>query len=213
MALINTLTEDWTTIDEVNKWNKWGGAQITNPDGVLTFTSVPNTTNYYGIASLATYDLTGVAMPVEIVAVPDILTGDDEVSFSCLNLEINADNRYFWEWNINGLAAMKVTAGAYNQIAIVGKATFSLTTHKYIRIREDAGTVYYDYSANGYDWTNLTSIATTGVAVTALYYAHAIGHYAATANTYVAKIDNTNLMPAAPAPAPTNTGNMLMMFM
>jgi hypothetical protein len=116
-----------------------------------------------------------------------------------MNAEIDANNRYFWSWEGNVLVAFKVTAGAYNYIDDI-----ALTGIEYVRLREEAGTVYYDYSANGLSWSNLASIATTGVAITALTFGHAIGHYASIANTYVAELDNFNILPTPPSASSNN---------
>ncbi len=200
MASFSTLTENWATIDETVKWNRWGGGNITNPGGVLQLANGPGTTNYYGIATQATYDLTGTSVSLELIALPTvILPADASFSVGLINLEIDTANRYYWSWESNVLLCYKVTAGTYTYL---GEITYTAAT-KYIRIREASGTVYFDYSALGYgSWTNLISVATTGVAVTALYFATAIGNHSVITNTtYTAQTDNLNLMPSAPAAA------------
>lgn len=72
-------------------------------------------------------------------------------------------------FNINGYDGM-LNASYWNNAGgsvTWAQVSYSLTTHKYIRIREDGGKIYWDYSANGTSWTNLTS-ATPPEAVTSV---------------------------------------------
>lgn len=191
MALISTLQEDWTTINPAI-WNNWGGTPyVTNPGGVLTLANNAGTTNYYGINTQVAYDLTGVAASVQIISLPTVtLPADASFSVGVLNAEIDSNNRYFWSWEGNVLVAFKVTAGVYSYLDDI-----ALTGINYVRIREASAVVYYEYSADGISWTELVNVATTGVAVTALTFGHAIGHYEAVATAYQAELDNFNILP------------------
>ena len=64
---------------------------------------------------------------------------------------------------------------------------------KYLRIRESGGNTYWDYSANGIGWTNLTS-ASNPITVTALYVQWGI--YADEDN-YTLTVDDFNILPTS----------------
>jgi hypothetical protein len=210
VALIETLTEDWTTITEVTKWNKWGGGNVTNPGGVLQIVNTALTGNYYGIGSINSFDFTGSSLSCELVAVPTIQAGDGAFAATLLNAEIDSNNRFFIEWNINGLSCMKVTAGAYAEVATVPKADFTIAGYRYVRMVQTGTDVVYQYSTTGYSgWTTLGTTA-VGITLTAMYVVIALGQWdAAVANTYSFQVDNLNLMPTAPV---TANPKMLMMF-
>lgn len=206
MALFSTLTENWSGGIDTGIWNNWGGSpNVTVVSGEISIYNTSGASNYKGIETQTTYDLTGVAVSVQIISLPTVAAADTSWAFSPINLFITVDNRYFWEYNgaSDTLIAYKVTAGSYNNIASVA---YSSTNHKYLRIREASGTVYYDHSVDGITWTNLTSIATTSVAVTALYLGTSVGHWATAAAAYTSKTDNFNILPSG-----SNSG-LLSMF-
>lgn len=210
MASFSTLTEDWSSGIDAGKWNNWGGSPyVAVSGGKLVVTNNPGTTNYYGIVTQVTYDLTGTFVAVETSAVSSpVTTTDTTLGMTVLNLEIATANRYFMEVGTNGtttvLRCYKVIADSYNEFY---NEAWNATNHKYLRIRESSGTAYYERSSNGYSWTTMGSIATTSVAVTALYLGISTGHWAPVPNTYSFSVDNINLMPSAPS-----TQGLLMMF-
>lgn len=72
--------------------------------------------------------------------------------------------------------------------------TYSSTTHAYLRIRESSGTTYWDYSSDGINWTNHTSVANP-ITLTAIYffsYTLYNAFFPVTVNVYV---DEVNVIP------------------
>ena len=63
--------------------------------------------------------------------------------------------------------------------------TYNASTHKYLRIREDLGTLYWDYSADAITWTNAASVAlaTWGYPINKTYIDVGSGLGSGTTNT------------------------------
>lgn len=225
MALMQTRQDDFTTRDET-KWNFWGGANVSLNAGRIQLVNNAAASGYWGFGPVAAGDdLTGSYAQLEAVQLPAIAAADPTLAVGFLNLEIDSNNRYFWECgpvtaaNTNGtINCMKVNAGAYQNLASFG---YDPAVHKWFRIREDAGIVYWGVSPTGYDqWTEYQS--PVGAAITALLWSTSIGNWGdAATQQYTAIFDNYNILPAAPtttttttaAPAPaTHPGSMLLMF-
>ena len=147
--------------------------------------------NYYGIDSLTEYNLTGGYISVEIVDVAN--QSQASLEFYPLYLFPDANNAIFF-------LVAGGTIYAYKKIATVNtslaSATYSSTTHKYVRIREASGTTYWEYSSDGISWSTLHSVANP-IAVTAIIVELLIGHYAAEAAATTGKWDNINILPSA----------------
>jgi hypothetical protein len=191
------FTENWTTID-TGKWNNWGGSpNVVAVDGKLRLTGSTGAIAYYGIETLSAYDLTGKGITTQVITLPTINAADTSFSTIILEAKITENNRYYWDSYVEGgvvkINAYKVIAGTYN---FLGGFTYNSTLHKYFRIREEFGYIFYGYSANGSTWNELYFIATTGVAVTSLKYGQSVGNWATTiGGPYVAEFDNINLLP------------------
>lgn len=187
-TLLGTLTDNFATIDTA-KWNNWGGAQETIVSGELNLASTL-AANYYGMFSQVDYDLTGSAASIKVTN-----QGNQAItSWEAYPLHLYRDNTNDVKWFIAGgtLQAVKtINSVATNQGAGL---TFSLVTHKYLRIRESAGTVYWDYSADGVSWTNQTSIAVSSLfPVTAIAAEIIVGTWQAEASTTSMKVDDFNI--------------------
>ncbi|GGP90770.1 hypothetical protein GCM10010278_81380 [Streptomyces melanogenes] len=72
---------------------------------------------------------------------------------------------------------------------------YSTTDHRWLRIREAAGTTHWETSADGSTWKSFHHIANP-FAVTALRVEVAAGNWAAEPSTSTARFDNINLPPA-----------------
>jgi hypothetical protein len=88
------------------------------------------------------------------------------------------------------LRAYKKVAGVATQIA---STAYVADNHRFLRIREASGTTYWDYSADGITWTNLTSQANP-ITMTALEVAIEAGTYASEASDTSAKFDDFNTL-------------------
>lgn len=105
---------------------------------------------YTIVSATQTYDVDEAAFAVQISDIGPSYTSQ-EVG---IRLYLNSTN-IVWIFGGNGnLVAYQLVAGSQTSLA---SATYSATNHKYLRIRESGGTFYFDYSADGTSWTNLTS--------------------------------------------------------
>lgn len=166
--------DNWVSGIDSSRWGRWGGSptSITTSGNTLTVASTL-ANGYYGIEQTG-YNLTNSYITAQVTDVGSRTLTSWEV-YPCYAL-INNSNQLFWYIdNANVLRAYKKVAGVNT---ILASGTYSSTTHRYFRIRESGGTVYFDYSSDFTTWVNFASTANP-FAVTALY----VGMYAGTYNT------------------------------
>jgi len=72
--------------------------------------------------------------------------------------------------------------------------TYDADVHKWWKIRESGGTIYFDYSTDGLSWTNLGSVANP-FAVTSMEMDLFVSEYTSTATPGAAWFDNFNVVP------------------
>ena len=109
-------------------------------------------TGYAGAESIDSLDLTGSYMYTEIIELPSS-GGNSESYFTAF---LDASNYFEWYSAWGYLYANYMVGGG--DIVWYGEIINSAAT-RWLRIREEAGTSYWDYSADGFSWTNLTSIS------------------------------------------------------
>jgi hypothetical protein len=177
---------------DAKKWVDWGGAQTveTNQEFEITGTT---TAAYYGVDSADRVDMTGDSVLVQLVNIGSSTIASWEVY--PLNCAIDANNQLFW-----GYFAADNTVKAYKKVATVSTSVYSATydsaVHKWFRIRESAGTTYWDTSVDGTTWTNRANEANP-IAVIDFVVDMLAGTWAAEVATATAKFDNYNNPPAA----------------
>lgn len=129
--------------------NQTGSATANETGGQAQF-ALPSSTagshdaNY---TSNASYDLTGDSFSIQIGTM--VATGVAASAY--VRLSLDASNSYQWIQSGGTIKAQKVVAGVATDLY---SASWSSTNHKYLRIRESGGTVFFDSSANGTSWTN-----------------------------------------------------------
>lgn len=154
----NAIARAWTT-------NTSGSGSVSEASGRATC-ALPNSTAGSHIAyykSTYAYDLTGDAAAITINGM--VATG--VACIATFELWKDASNIYYWQQGSGTLTARKLVGGVDTQLY---SASWNATTYKYLRIRESAGTVYFDSSSNGTSWTNRATQTVAGAfAVTSLY--------------------------------------------
>lgn len=179
----NFGTESWTG----------GGWTITNPI---------NYTGYGGSQTNSFYDLTGTSVYCSVANLGSTTLASAE-SIPLGLVDSGGTNKLFWYMNLGTIAAWKDVAGTSASIA---SATYSATTMKWFSIAEGVGrksgtgvtgTTYFEYSADGITWTQLTS-ATNPIAVTTLAVNPSLGTFSNEASSTTMKINSFN------TPATTN---------
>jgi hypothetical protein len=138
------------------------------------------------LSSVASYDLTGSYALMRIVSTSG--TGTDNF----LRLGSGANwLRIIKEDSI--LYFQQLVAGAQTNVASV---TFNATTHACWRIRESAGTTYWETSQDGMTW-NVNFSAANPIAVTSLPVVIAGVAYTTATSPGTFKFNNFNVTPSA----------------
>lgn len=166
--------ETWANGIDITKWNNWGGTQVTSANRFVTITSTL-APNYYGLEQV-NYNLTGTYIASSLVSVGSRTIVSWEVYPCYANL--NKTNQLFWYIDYqNNLKIFKKVAGVNTTIAT---GTYNPAVHRYFRIREASGTIFYDYSTDYANWINFGSVANP-FAVTSML----VGMFAGTFSTEV----------------------------
>jgi len=134
------------------------------------------------------YSLYGSGAFVKVVDVPSQPTG-----YELYVLELCKNSANTVNWLISGgyIQAYKKINGTYTNLGT--NAVYSAASHVYFRIRESAGTIYWDYSADGITWTNHTTLANPWPLDT-IYASIATGNYQVLGATVLAKVDDFNVL-------------------
>jgi hypothetical protein len=145
----SSLVDTFDVFDTSLWYDLSGGLEV---NGQLNITN--NAQNdLYGLWSNKTYDLTDSSIFIQLVNAGDQASGHLSIEvIELIDYNTNDDvcilvfNNllYFGSTSVNGL----LYSIAYNS-----------SVHKWFKIRESSGTTYYDYSTDGINWLNLTSVA------------------------------------------------------
>lgn len=174
-------------------WTNWGGANVTEQNQRLETVGSTVASDYFGIDSAGFYTLVGSYAFCQLVD-----KGADHASrvVQPVGLNRNADNTVYWEYNNGFLRCWKQVATTYTQVGT--DLAYNSTNHKYLRLREASGTVYWDYSADGVNWSNHASETVanlfnmTGLSVTT----GLVGNEATVTSASYAHFDNFNVIPS-----------------
>lgn len=184
-AKAETIVDNFATQD-TGKWTFSGAAAVSG--GQLT---MPVNTGYPDfITSVANYDLTDSAVFVQVPTVSNQGNGTTE---TILELGIDSNNRINALYSNNNLQAREIVGGVSDNQNI----TWDATNHKWWRIRESGGVIFWDTSPDGDTWTNQRSLNRT-MAVTNLYIRLQTGYYGTEPSPGTAAFDNVNTVPSAP---------------
>lgn len=185
MALLNTLTDDFN--DNSINGTKWGTSVVGT--GTVQETSqrlVISSSNTTGtrtssLYSQSSYDFHGSTLVVEV---PSLTLGGSASAYATIDDPVL----------LAMIMEMRVTGGDLElRVGVSGtvhSVTYNSTNHRWWRMRESAGTCYFDVSPDGNSWTNLysysNSVDISNVRVTFLGAANA-------GLSYSFQIDNVNL--------------------
>lgn len=191
------LTDAFTgTAIDTSKWIYTGAASQTQQNGQLTITPKANTGGYYGLTSKKAYDLTGSSFVVEVPQ-----TAAHSSAETQLIMELNGGNKLIISKGGTTLSLRhKLNDVSYNT-----SVPYDATAMRWWRMREAAGTVYFETSPDATTWTTQRSFA-KGFDLSQLYITLRAGIGASVANPGSAIFDNVNV-PAAPNNAIAVDGN------
>lgn len=198
--LATSVVDDFSTGSSPDA-AKWTTATANSATVVLTSqkcvaTTTSTTLSIGTITAINAGTLIGSSVSYEVFAISGAAA-----TFKVVG--VNGPTQLFW-------AFTATTAQPYKSGLIGTSRTH--TSGDWYRIREDSGTIYFDYSADGITWSNQynaasSSLATSGFAaefthVTAIFRAYNLASAAQSIT-----IDNVNN-----TPAPSNTGAFFAMF-
>lgn len=133
-------------------WDTFGTS--VSESGGLVDIDTQTTAEEAGYKSVYRYNLTSQNISIQVVG-----AGDQSISsFQNVPIRLELDDDNWIDWVITGnsiKARSTVSATTTNQYS----AGYNGATHKYFRIREASGYIYWDYSADASTWNNVASIS------------------------------------------------------
>jgi len=109
-----------------------------------------------------------------------------------INISKDVDNQISWSVTNGTIVAKKTIATVQT---VLRSAPYSKTVQKYFRIRENNGTIYWDYATDGATWTNFTSLTSAPFTISSVYLEQMIGTWQSETKTTYALFDNFNIAP------------------
>lgn len=176
------LTDDFTTADTA-KWNFNGTASVVSGQANL----VPGSSYGNSIVSTTRYDLTGSAIYARLVQTPNLGNGSNE---AFLGVQIDPSNSEGIGYSGGNLLMRETVANVTSDATL----TYNSVDHRYLRIRESGGTIYWDTSPDGSTWTNRRSKA-AGINVTSVQALLVSGYYGTEPSPGTAIFDDFNCCP------------------
>jgi hypothetical protein len=152
MAKITTLQDSFHSNSlNTNLWSQFTAGSATilyGQDSACVKLPAASTSSTDGdISSVAAYDLTGSSVFMEVITVPNPATNADAL----LRVYTDANNWFRWIYEAGTLYAQRNKASV--QVTLASFA-YDPALHRWWRIRESGGVVYFDTSADGKTWTN-----------------------------------------------------------
>jgi hypothetical protein len=150
-AKMATLADTFPGAAIGSQWTSFGTATVQG--GSVALTDTATTANPGVLQSAAAYDLTASQFAVRLLS-----AGAQQANTMAI-LKVQADPNNSVQMLVqNGtLACQHQVAGSFS--AFLASVSYSAATHKWLRIREAAGTLYYEWSTDGSSWTTLYSEA------------------------------------------------------
>lgn len=187
VAKTETLKDDFNDNSlDTSKWFNWGGVNVSETNNELEITTNAGA-NWYGIESVNKYDLTGSYVHVRLVT-----PGDTSILYhmTMVYVQLDTNNQIKFSTEASTLIAEKSVAGVNVQVATIA---YDPAVHKWLKLRESAGTIYWDYSIDGQIWTNFTSLANP-FDITSVNIDLGSGNWQATSGGTTSKFDDLNIV-------------------
>lgn len=193
MPKIATLVDSFDTALDRTTMTKWPStsSQTIWEAGRVKIPVVPS---YYNLATYNSggYDLTGSSVYARIYP-PPVGNGSREMFFEIIRGGVTVDKLSFY---VNGSPLSLNARRTVNSVNTAGPSlTYDPVAHAWLRIRESAGTAYFDTSPDGTTWTNFWSIA-PGFDITNILLNITTGYWS-TEVAADAFVDNVNVVPVS----------------
>jgi hypothetical protein len=165
-ASVGLLKDDFELAAPASAWvaSASGSATCAQTSGQARFTLPSSTagTHVARYTSRVAYDFTGANFFINIGTM--VATGVAATAF--FQLYLNAANTFQWIQLSGTIYARKVIAGISTDLF---SAAWSSSTYKYLRIRESAGSVFWESSSTGTSWTTRYTLVGLPFAITDLF--------------------------------------------
>jgi hypothetical protein len=144
-----------TIVDHFNSYLTaiWNSFNTVTFDGTLKMDVAASTSQYAGVTSDNLYSLYNNEISVRVVAIGSQASASWEVY--PINIYLDSSNGLFWYINQGTLYAKKKVAGS---ISTISSATFNAVTHRFLRLRESAGTTLFETSSDFVTWSVFASL-------------------------------------------------------
>lgn len=157
MPSLSTLIDNFNDGAIGPNWgNSYGG--VTETGGQA---HIPCTTSYAGYQTAYSWTMAGASFYVAVTSIPAASTATEAyigVLVNSPDVETSGNRIGFIINSVTGLLRCKNDTGYFDAGSV--DITYSPTTHKFVRLREDGTNVYWDTSPDGTTWTNRRTLAT-----------------------------------------------------
>ena len=192
MAKLHTLVDDFddNSVD-TGRWTQTNNTGTTGSESNqrYEFACASNGVAFSQLTSAVTYDLTGSHALSRLADAGNQSIASLEAY--PLIVQLDGSNRLFFVVTSNLIGIYKVDGGAQTGLSF---PAYDSSVHKWFRIRESGGTVYFDYSTDGVTWSNFTS-TTVSFALTAVVMQLQAGKWGADPAATTVAIDDINNQP------------------
>lgn len=192
MAKLETLTEDWSSGSITGSGqfadNTSGHGSISS--GQLAI-STPSNSGFFYVISNSKFDLTGSYALCQFFA-SNVSSANIWPEVWPLMIQLDGNNIIVFLVSSGKLTARNIVDGSNNDIE--NGTDYDPDVHKWVRIRESGGTIFWDYSTDGTTWTNYAS-ASNPFDVTSLNMQFAASSFSSGASSGTHTFDNLNLPP------------------
>jgi hypothetical protein len=176
--------------DDVLNATLWSGS-YGDPDEVGGQARIPCTTGYAGLKSASTYTLTASQLVIRLHA-PEPGGATSSAASVLVLSSVGGTDAGFIVDSAQTAVGLYLREGYADGGAVF--LTYSSTDHAWLRFREDAGTLYWDTSPDGIDWTNQRTATTPAWAADTTLAFLIEGHRDAGTNDFIL-VDSVNAPP------------------
>jgi hypothetical protein len=154
MAMLGDAFDDGRV--DSTLWPTNTGPGVETSDGRLRIPMAPGVdTNF---TSARTWNLVGSKLTAKLAAVP-ALNGSSNCAASMWITSTTSGTRIGWRYDAStGVLAAQSQTGFADGASV--NLTYSAIDHAWLRVRESGGTVYWETSGDGWEWTTRRTLAT-----------------------------------------------------
>jgi hypothetical protein len=182
---VSTLIDSFATgLDKTNKWQYSSVATVW--DSATQSVKIPCTSSYWSLQTGANYDFTGSYVYGKVIPATGG-TGTRETLLEILGIDL-VNNKISFQLSGTTLLARKTTAGVNTSVF---STTYDPVNHLWLRLREAAGTTFYDTSPDGHTWTNFASTPNVAWDIAHIAVGFTSGYYGteAAADTFIDSVN------------------------